>query len=60
MNNKAPKKNNQSSRTKTQKNFPVEDSKQDQRQAQKRPAMTFIVRELSPTTTVKNTSLQTG
>ena len=41
MNNKAPKKNNQSSRTKTQKNLPVEDSKQDQRQAQKRPAMSY-------------------
>ena len=41
MNNKAPEKNNQSSRTKTQKNFPVEDSKQDQRQAQKRPAMSY-------------------
>lgn len=50
-------KNNQSSRTETQTKLPGQDSKQGQGQLQTRLAITIIVRESSPITAVKDTSL---
>ena len=57
MYNKVPE-NNQSLRTKTQTKLPVEGCEQGKGQTQTSLTMTIIVWELSPTITVKDTSLK--